>query len=192
LLRTPRVIDAFRSVDRAHFCPGPYPYVDSPQPIGHGQTISAPHMVAIMSEAARVDEGTSVLEVGGGSGYQAAILGALAAPSTVHTVEYVPGLAEVARSNLARAGVANVVVHFGDGSLGLPEHAPFDRIVVTCAAPAVPPPLLEQLADGGCLLVPVGKGFQDLIRVSRDGGRTRSEDLGGCVFVPLRGEHGFR
>lgn len=190
LLRSDRVIEAFRSVDRRIFCPGPFPFADSPQAIGHGQTISAPHMVAIMSEALEAAPGHRVLEVGGGCGYQAAILGRIVDPGAVHTVEIVPELAEMARRNLREAGVTNVVVHEGDGSVGLADHAPYDRIIVTCAAPSLPAPLREQVAHGGVLLVPVGRGFQTLLRLRRTDRGWREEDLGGCVFVPLRGRHG--
>jgi protein-L-isoaspartate(D-aspartate) O-methyltransferase len=170
-------------------------YVDSPLQIGEGQTISAPHMVAIMVEALDIRPGHKVLEVGGGSGYHAAVMAELARPGgKVYSMERIPSLAEMARRNLKAAGYAEAVeVLEGDGTKGLAERAPFDRISVAAAAPGVPAPLKEQLAGGGVLLVPVG-GFmyQDLVRVTRSGGEYRTEDLGGCVFVPLIGEHGYR
>ncbi len=189
LLRTESVIDAFMSVDRGRFCTS-NPYIDSPQPIGSGQTISAPHMVAIMTEALELEPGMSVLEIGAGSGYQAAILGKLAHPATVHTVEVVPELAKMAENALESAGIGNVTVHTGDGSIGLGEEGPFDRILVACGAPKVPPPLQEQLAEGGMMLIPVGRRYQDLIRVRVTGKGFSKENLGGCIFVPLVGEFG--
>jgi len=184
-----RVIEAFKSVDRGLFCAF-NPYVDSPQPIGSGQTISAPHMVAIMTEALELEPGMTVLEIGTGSGYQAAILAKLAYPATVQTVEVVPELAERAERALESAGIGNVVVQPGDGSAGLPEHAPYDRILVACGAPDVPPPLVAQLSERGMLLIPVGRRYQDLIRLRNSPKGVLKENLGGCIFVPLVGEFG--
>jgi len=188
-LSTGRVIEAFKSVDRGLFCAS-NPYVDSPRPIGSGQTISAPHMVAIMTEALELEAGMTVLEIGAGSGYQAAILARLAYPATVHTVEVVPELAERAERALESAGIDNVVVQPGDGSGGLPEHAPYDRILVSCGAPNVPPPLMDQLSERGILLIPVGRRYQDLIRLRASPRGVKKENLGGCIFVPLVGEFG--
>jgi protein-L-isoaspartate(D-aspartate) O-methyltransferase len=193
-------------------------YADRPQPIGHGQTISAPHMVAIMVEAHMLEPGLRVLEVGAGSGYHAAVTAHMVVESLVgskssgsegsageeegeqgakdrghvYTVEYVPELAGAAEANLERAGLSShVTVICGDGSLGLPEHAPYDRIFVACAAPGVPPPLVEQLDEGGVLLIPVGKTYySELTRLTKRKGKLISEELGGCSFVPLVGEHG--
>jgi protein-L-isoaspartate(D-aspartate) O-methyltransferase len=173
----------------------PRAYVDSPMPIGVGQTISAPHMVAIMVEASELKPGMGVLEIGGGSGYHAAVMAELVRPGgSILTIERLPLLAERARSNLEAAGYSQTVeVMVADGSLGYPKNAPYDRIVVTCAAPYVPGPLKEQLVDGGKLLAPVGSmGYQELLRVTREGDDFEVENLGGCVFVPLLGEHGFR
>jgi protein-L-isoaspartate(D-aspartate) O-methyltransferase len=169
-------------------------YVDTPLPIGGGQTISAPHMVAIMVEAADLAPGMRVLEIGGGSGYHAAVMAETIRPGgKVTTIERLPALAERARENLEASGYLDVVeVVVGDGSGGFPDEQPFDRIVVTCAAPQVPQPLKDQLSDGGKLLVPVGgMGYQELLRVTRRGKKYHTENLGGCVFVPLIGEHGF-
>ncbi len=188
---------AFRRVHREDFLPErmrPNAYVDSPLPIGDGQTISAPHMVAIMAESLDLEPGQRVLEVGAGSGYHAAIIAeVVGAEGHVFTVERISSLAEFAEANLARAGYAGrVTVVCGDGSNGLPEHAPYDRIFVACAAPQVPRPLVEQLADGGRMLVPVGgRSYQELIKVERRGREVTRRNLGGCVFVPLIGEHGY-
>jgi protein-L-isoaspartate(D-aspartate) O-methyltransferase len=156
-------------------------YVDTPLQIGEGQTISAPHMVAIMAEALDLHPGLKVLEVGGGSGYHAAVMAELVRPGgKVFTIERIPLLVEMARKNLEAAGYSEVVeVIEGDGTRGLPEHAPYDRISVAAAAPHVPEPLKDQLSDGGKMLVPVG-------------GSWYPENLGGCVFVPLIGEHGHK
>ncbi len=170
-------------------------YVDSPLPIGEGQTISAPHMVAIMAEALELKPGQRILEVGTGSGYHAAISAELIAPDGhIWTMERISSLAAFAEENLKKAGYANLVtVIFGDGSKGLPDKAPFDRIFVAAGAPDIPKPLTDQLEDGGRLLVPVGgRYYQDLIRVTRRGPRLSKENLGGCVFVPLIGEYGYQ
>ena len=197
--RSPRVLTALRAVPREAFmAPGEEAaaYADEPRPIGEGQTISAPHMVAIMAEALRAEPGQRVLEVGGGSGYHAAVLAEVVGPEgRVVAVERHASLAARAREALAAAGYAERVdVVVGDGSRGLPERAPFDRVSVACAAPAVPPPLVEQLAPGGVLLVPVGgPDLQSLLRVTkRADGPPDVEDLGPVLFVPLVGEFGFR
>jgi len=196
-ISNPRVIRAMENVPRHLFVPPDQvrnAYIDSPLPIGEGQTISAPHMVAIMVEAADLRPGMKVLEVGGGSGYNAAVMAELVRPDgKVYTVERVRSLAIRARENLQRAGYGDSVeVVVGDGSKGLEEHKPFDRIVVTAASPGVPAPLKEQLADGGMILIPVGTRYhQELYRVTRRGERFITENLGGCIFVPLIGEYGF-
>ena len=169
-------------------------YVDTPLPIGVGQTISAPHMVVIMVEKLDLKPGHKVLEIGSGSGYHAAVVAEAVAPGGhVHTVERVEPLARFAEDNLRRTGYKNAVtVIIGDGSRGLNEHAPFDRIFVACSAPDVPAPLTEQLAEGGKMLVPVGgRMYQDLICIERRGDRILRENYGGCVFVPLIGEFGY-
>lgn len=193
-LRSARVEDALRSVPRERFLPASdraRAYDDEPVGIGHEQTISAPHMVAIMTEALEPLEGARVLEVGTGSGYQAAILGHLAGPrGSVVSVERVPDLARRARRALADAGIENVEVIEGDGSVGLPGRAPFDRILVAAAAPRIPAPLVGQLAAGGRLLVPVGRRTCELFQVDFDGTRYERSSLGMCAFVPLLGEQG--
>jgi protein-L-isoaspartate(D-aspartate) O-methyltransferase len=161
-------------------------YDDEPLPIGSAQTISQPYMVARMTELAELDDDSRVLEVGTGSGYQAAVLGELAAQ--VWSIERHHELAERARSTLADLGYSNVHVVVGDGSLGLAEHAPFEGIIVTAAAPAVPAALLEQLTDGGRLVIPVGGSFGQQLRLVRRRGSSFTEtDVLGCRFVPLIG-----
>ncbi len=178
-------------------------YDDTPLPIGHGQTISAPSIVAYMLSLLDPDKGHRVLEVGAGSGYQAALLAEIVAPSDeprgewghVWTVEIIPELAETARRNLERAGYADrVTVVLGDGSQGLPEHAPYDRIILAAAAPSVPEALKTQLKPGGRLVAPVGDLYgQYLAVVDRlpDGSFRERVDIP-VVFVPLRGEYGWR
>ena len=196
-IRTPAVERAMRKILRELFVPDDLKeeaYIDSPLPIGHGQTISAPHMVAIMLEELMLSAGLKVLEIGGGSGYHAALTGELVRPNgKVFTIERIVELAEFARDNIEKAGYAGIVkVIHGDGSKGYPKEAPFDRIFVACGAPDIPKPLLEQLADDGVMLVPVGgRSVQDLLRITKKGGRIIKENRGGCIFVPLIGEHGY-
>ncbi|ASJ13008.1 protein-L-isoaspartate(D-aspartate) O-methyltransferase [Thermococcus thioreducens] len=171
-----------------------YAHVDEPLPIPAGQTISAPHMVAIMLELAELRPGMNVLEVGTGSGWNAALIAELV-KTDVYTIERIPELVEFARRNLEKAGVENVHVIPGDGTRGFPPKAPYDRIIVTAGAPKVPEPLLEQLNPGGRLIIPVG-GYhlwQDLYVVEKtEGGRIKKKRWGGVAFVPLIGEHGWR
>ncbi len=193
-LRTPAVRVGMEAVDRAAFVPQPQRYAawdDTPLPIGRGQTISAPHMVAMMLEELQPQPGQRLLEVDSGCGYHAAVAAAMVAPGgEVHTVERIPQLAQRARANLA--GVTNATVHHGDGSCGLPELAPFDRILVTCGAPRLPGPLREQLAVRGRMVVPVGgRTLQALLVIERDGDEWREERRPGVVFVPLIGKHGY-
>lgn len=167
-----------------------FAYEDKAFPIAAGQTISQPFTVAFQTQLLQVKKGDKILEVGTGSGYQAAILAHLA--GTVHTIERHAELAESARQRLADLELANVTVHVGDGTLGLPELAPFDGILITAAAPAPPPPLLAQLSDGGRLVLPVGsRYYQDLQVYSRAGGEYQEELILPVAFVPLRGKHGW-
>lgn len=196
-IATPEVERAMRSVPREEFVPPELreeAYIDTPLPIGDGQTISAPHMVAIMAERLELRPGMKVLEIGAGSGYHAAVAAELVRPGgSVHTVERIALLAAFATENLRRTGYSDTVtVVVGDGSKGLQEHAPFDRIFVACGAPDIPVPLTDQLADGGLMLIPVGdRDYQNLIRVERKGKNLIKTNEGGCVFVPLIGEHGY-
>jgi len=195
-VRTEPVRKAMLAVHREEFVPTVVQqasYADHPLDIGHGQTISAPHMVAIMVEAMRAKEGQRVLEIGGGLGYHAAVMAHVVGEyGHVFAVERLEPLAERARANLEGAGLADrVTVLVGDGSCGWSEYAPYDRISVACAAPYVPEPMLMELADGGMLLVPVGGRYvQELTRITRVGTKFRKEGLGGCVFVPLVGKCG--
>ena len=193
-----RVLEAMERVPRHEFLPSELrdqAYVDSPLPIGMGQTISAPHMVGIMLQALELRPGHNVLEIGAGSGYHAALMGEMVRPGgKVYTVERLESLGRKAAEAIERLSYDDVVeVVIADGSMGLPEHAPYDRITVAAAAPEVPRPLEEQLADGGRMLVPVGGyGYQDLTLVTRQGDRLERTGLGGVVFVPLIGQHGYR
>jgi len=192
-VRDPRVLAAMQQIPRHLFAPAASleeAYGDFPLPIGHGQTISQPFIVAYMTEGLQLRGDEKVLEIGTGSGYQAAVLGLLA--HEVHTVERIPALAEAARRRLTELGYTNVTVHLSDGTLGLPQHAPYDAILVTAAAPKVPRPLLEQLADGGRLLAPVGdRGFQRLERWTRLGNIWQRQVMESVAFVPLIGQHGW-
>jgi len=187
----PRVLDAMRKVERHLFVPEPVraaAYGDHPLPIGHDQTISQPYIVALMTELARVKPGARVLEIGTGSGYQAAVLSLLA--REVYSVEIVAPLAAEADERLARLGYRNVTVRSGDGYRGWPEHAPFDAILVTAAPPEIPQPLLDQLAMGGRLVAPVGPEgrVQDLVVVERTGEGLRRWTVAPVRFVPMTGE----
>jgi protein-L-isoaspartate(D-aspartate) O-methyltransferase len=184
----PRVLDALRSVPRHEFVPAYLrneAYDDEPLPIGHSQTISQPYIVGLMTELLHIKPSDRILEIGTGSGYQAAVLSELA--SEVDTIEIVQPLAERAKHDLARLGYDNVFVHTGDGYRGLPERAPFDGIIVTAAAPSVPKPLLEQLAVGAHLVIPVGDWDQELLVVTRTHtGFSRRTEIP-VRFVPMTG-----
>ena len=191
----PLVLDAMRAVPREDFVPADlaeYAYEDGPLPIGHGQTISQPYIVAVMTAAARVRPGNRVLEIGTGSGYGAAVLSEIA--GDVYTVERIEGLADSARDRLAALGYGNVHVRCGDGTLGWAEHAPYDAIIVTAGGPTVPRALLDQLKPGGRLVMPLGSELraQRLIRRTRTGPETYTQDdLEWVAFVPLIGEQGW-
>ena len=194
-VRDERVLAAMLSIPREEFLPPTArraAYWDEPIHIGHGQTISQPYMTALMAESLELAGGETVLEVGAGSGYHAAVLGALAA--RVFAVEIIPALAAQAQLNLERAGLgANVTVICGDGSVGLPQFAPFDAISVAAGAPDVPPSLLAQLADPGRLVIPVGdEDDQELVVIWKHEGRLDRRGSTYCRFVPLRGGEGWR
>ena len=188
-----RVLDAFLEVPRHLFVPPNqrlFAYQDGPLPIGLGQTISQPYIVAYMTDQLRLTGDEVLLEIGTGSGYQAAILGLLA--REVHTVERHHHLAEKARELLDALDYSNITIHEGDGTHGLPEYAPFQGIMVTAAAPEVPQPLLDQLGEGGRLVMPVGgRGGQVLQLFRRQGGEIKTEILTPVAFVPLIGDHGW-
>jgi protein-L-isoaspartate(D-aspartate) O-methyltransferase len=187
------VLRAMRTVPRDEFVPGELKsraYADEPLPIGEGQTISQPYMVASMTASMKLRGTETVLEIGTGCGYQAAVLSSLA--RKVHTVEFRPELARAAGERLNRLGYSNVTVHCGDGSVGLAEFSPYDAILVAAAAPAVPQPLLEQLADGGRMIVPVGaEAVQALVYARRNGDEFSREQREACRFVPLVGFYGW-
>ena len=189
------VISAMSRVPRELFVPEALKsraYDDTPLPIGLNQTISAPHMVAIMCDLLDLQPGMIVLEVGGGSGYHAAVMAAMVGEKGhIYSVERKPDLVAVARMNLERAGIKNVTMIEDDGSVGLPEHAPYDRISVAATAPKVPEPLKQQLKVGGKMILPVGRDYQELYLVTRKNGFSVEEKMG-VIFVPLIGEEGFK
>ena len=194
-IKTAELEKAFLEVEREKFVPAmmkKYAYFDTPLEIGNGQTISAPHMVAIMCEALDIKKGQSILEIGAGSGYHADIVSKIIGDKGhIYTVERFPSLAERAKKNLENAGIKNVIVETGDGSEGLPQHAPYERIYVTCASPEIPKPLMEQLKDPGKMLVPVGRLICNLELIEKKGNKVTSKYICGCSFVPLIGKYGF-
>ncbi len=189
-----RVLNTMRSVPRHEFVPPEhreFAYRDAPLPITKEQTISQPYIVALMTELLALEGGEKVLEVGTGSGYQAAILAYLA--DEVHTIERYAELARQAKKNLEKLGLDNVFIHIGDGSLGLPHEAPFDVIIVTAAAPSVPRELLKQLKENGRLVIPVGgKGSQFLECWRKIEGVEECESILPVAFVPLVGDQGWK
>ena len=188
-IRDPLTLAALRRVPRHRFVPADSmaeAYDDHPIPIGHGQTISQPYVVGFMTEALGLRGGESVLEVGTGSGYQAAVLACIA--SKVHSIEIVEALALEARSRLARLHFDNVEVRAGDGYAGWPEEAPFDAVLVTAAAPRVPEPLKTQLKEGGRLVIPVGDEAQEIVLITRHGDRFDERRVLPVRFVPMTGK----
>jgi protein-L-isoaspartate(D-aspartate) O-methyltransferase len=187
------VLDAMRKVPRHKFVEPALrnrAYDDCPLPIGHGQTISQPYIVALMTQSLGLQGGERVLEIGTGSGYQAAILAEIA--DKVFTMERHGALANLARKVLDELKYANVVMRTGDGSIGWKQFAPYDGIIVTAASPGVPDSLIKQLKEGGRMVIPVGDKYsQDLTIVTRIGEETDIKKVGGCVFVPLVGREGF-
>ena len=193
-IRDERVLTAMVHVPRHEFVSEEYRdqvYEDHPIPIGEGQTLSQPYILAIMLQALALDPTNIVLEIGTGSGYQTALLSELT--RKVYSMERHASLASAAESTLARLGYTNVKVLLGDGSHGLPEFAPFDAIVVSAAAPQIPPPLFEQLREGGRMVIPVGPAHaQELQLVRKQAGQSVITNLEGCRFVPLIGSEGYR
>jgi protein-L-isoaspartate(D-aspartate) O-methyltransferase len=187
-IQDPTVLSAMQHVPRHRFVPSAMKeraYGDHPLSIGHGQTISQPYIVALMTEALEVKPGDKVLEVGTGSGYQTAILAEM--DMDVYTIEVIPELQTRAEEKLGELGYENISYHLGDGREGWPEHAPYDGIIVTAAPVDIPDALVEQLADGGTLVIPVGpRGrYQTLWKITRDGESIHKQDMGGVAFVPL-------
>ncbi len=194
VISSSRLKQAFLSVAREEFIPDhlrDHAYADNPLSIGSGQTISAPHMVAIMVEALDLKPGLKILEIGTGSGYHAAIVSHIVGSSGhVYSIERYESLAENARKNLKDAGIDNVTVVIGDGSKGCEQYQPYDRIYVTCAAPEIPKPYKNQLNDPGIILIPVGRMYCELVKYELKNGEVSEKNLGGCAFVPLIGEYG--
>jgi protein-L-isoaspartate(D-aspartate) O-methyltransferase len=191
-----RVLGAMEKVPRHLFVPERLKdeaYEDCPLPIGEGQTISAPHMVGMMCDLLDLRKGQKILEIGAGSGYHAAVIAELVTKDGhVYTIERIPALVELARKNLKKCGYVNVSVLLGDGSIGLKEYSPYDGICVTCTAPDIPPPLVDQLKIGGRMVIPVGRLYQELYLVKKEEKKIKKERKGGVVFVPLIGKYGFR
>ncbi|HEA47543.1 MAG TPA: protein-L-isoaspartate(D-aspartate) O-methyltransferase [bacterium] len=189
-IKDKRVLRVIRTVPRHRFVLPIYQkmaYSDRPLPIGFGQTISQPYIVALMTESLRLKGDEKVLEIGTGSGYQAAILAKLA--KEVYTIEIISGLAKRAEKTLKRLGYENIEVKYGDGYLGWPEYAPFDAIIVTAAPDHIPQPLIDQLAEGGRMIVPVGKyPWQVLKLIQKKGGQIITSDITDVLFVPMTGE----
>jgi len=199
LLRSEKVIKAMLKVPREEFVPRryrSYAYHDTPLPIGYGQTISAPHMVAIMTEALDPQPGDKVLEIGTGSGYQAAVIAEIVGnEGHVWSVERIKELAEFARENLERTSyIRRVTIVIGDGSKGYEPAAPYDKIIVTAAAPDIPKPLINQLKIGGKIVIPIGDRYSQRLVIAIKVGEDRVKREYGipCIFVPLIGEYGFR
>lgn len=192
-IRNPAVLAAMREVPRHLFVPPPYDsgaYADCPLPIGNGQTISQPFIVGLMTDLLHPEPGHRILEIGAGSGYQAAVLSKIV--RTVTTIERIQAVADLARANLSELHYDNVKVVVGDGTLGYPPDAPYNGIIVTAATPAIPAPLKEQLDDKGRLVAPVGgRDIQELVVLEKRGGTFSTEHHGGVRFVPLIGEHGW-
>jgi protein-L-isoaspartate(D-aspartate) O-methyltransferase len=193
-----RVIEAMRKVKRHLFVPEPYlpmAYADRPLPIGEGQTISQPYIVALMTYQLHLQPGDTVLEIGTGSGYQAAILGELA--KEVYSIEVIEKLAQAAQERLRGLGYTNVWVKSGDGFYGWAEHAPYDAIIITCAAPIIPQRLIDQLKEGGRMILPLGGrlfgqrdsfSHQSLTLITKSGGKIKQQQLDDVLFVPMTGE----
>jgi len=192
-IRDERVLSVMREIPRHRFLPralASRAYEDGPLPIGEEQTISQPYIVAEMTQALWLRGTEKVLEIGTGSGYQTAILSCLS--REVVTVERLESLSRAAQATLAALGMDNIRFRTGDGTLGAPDDAPFDRVIVTAAAPEVPEPLFAQLREDGIMVIPIGGRWeQELVSVRKDKGEARKEYLGGCRFVPLLGERGF-
>ncbi|WP_423793026.1 protein-L-isoaspartate O-methyltransferase [Methanocaldococcus indicus] len=195
-IKDKKVIEALLKVPREEFVPEhlkKYAYVDTPLEIGYGQTISAIHMVGLMTELLDLKPGMKVLEIGTGSGYHAAVVAEIVGKDgLVVSIERIPELAERAKKVLKKLGYDNVIVLVGDGTLGCKEYAPYDRIYVTAAGPKIPKALIEQLKDGGKLVMPIGRYLQELIVAEKKGDRVEIKKVCPVSFVPLIGEDGFK
>ena len=196
-IKTDKVAEAMTTVQRHRFLPEDqktHAYEDRPLPVGKNQTISAPHMVAIMTEALELKGDEKVLEIGAGTGYHSAVVAHIVKEGYVYTIEKIEELAQKARENIEKTGYTNTKVITGDGTQGYQKKAPYDRISVTASAPDIPPPLIEQLKPGGQMLIPIGPRYhQNLIKITKtQKGEIKKKNLGGCVFVPLIGKHGWK
>ena len=188
-VKDPRVLSALLKVERHRFVPEGYvnsAYSDQPLPIGEGQTISQPYIVALMTELLELKGNEKVLEIGTGSGYQAAVLGELA--KEVYSIEIVEPLATTAKNRLLELGYQNIKIKAGDGYLGWPEAAPFDAIIITCAPDHIPEPLVEQLKEGGRMVLPVGAHIQELKKLVKRSGKIETTNIIPVVFVPMTGD----
>ena len=194
-IRSKSIENAMLSVPRERFVPEnkkQVAYIDSPLDIGNNQTISAPHMVAIMTEAMNLSNGQRVLEIGTGSGYHAAVVSKIIGnDGHLYSIERFEELAKRAQRQLKEEGIENVIIIVGDGSMGLDEYAPYDCIFVTCSAPSIPPPLKDQIKIGGRIVIPVGRVVGELIILIKTKNGFRKESSCGCAFVPLIGKYGF-
>ena len=194
VLRSDIIIEAFTVIDRKYFVPDSWrdeTYIDNALPIGNGQTISQPYIVALMTESLRLGGTEKVLEIGTGSGYQAAILAQIV--YRVYTIERIRSLHIQARTLFDKLHYHNIVMKYADGTKGWQDESPFDGIIVTAGAPQIPDVLIDQLGEGGRLVVPVGNQHtQELIKIFRDDQHIRQTNLGGCRFVKLVGEHGWK
>lgn len=189
-----KVLRVFSALERHKFIPAPLrasAYADFPVPIAEGQTISQPYIVALMTQLLALSGQERILEIGTGSGFQAAVLSMLA--KEVFSIERFEGLARDAQNIFKELGVTNVAIKVGDGTLGWPEYAPFDRIIITAASPRIPLPLTEQLKENGKMIIPLGETFsQVLTLLERKEGKLSSSNVCGCVFVPLVGKYGAK
>ncbi|MFH1577685.1 MAG: protein-L-isoaspartate(D-aspartate) O-methyltransferase [Candidatus Omnitrophota bacterium] len=192
-IKSSKVIQTFLKVERHKFVPAQLrnsAYADRPVPIGNGQTISQPYIVALMTESLDLSKEQRVLEIGTGSGYQTAILAELS--DQVYSIERLPELANASKELLAGLNYSNIQIKSADGTLGYPEEAPFSRIIITAATPQTPLPLIEQLAEGGKMVLPLGETFtQVLTLIAKSNGQLKKETICSCVFVPLIGKYGF-
>jgi len=196
LIKTEKVKQAFLNTDRKEFIHKSMKkmaYKDTPLSIGKDQTISAPHMVAIITELLKLEGDEKVLEIGTGSGYQACIIGHLLENGHVYTTEIIPELFEFARDNLERVQMSDkITVICGDGSIGYEKESPYDAIIVTCGAPSIPPTLLSQLKDNGCLVIPVGgHSYQSLYLIKKKNNEIKETKITDVIFVPMRGSFGY-
>ncbi|MCX7926545.1 MAG: protein-L-isoaspartate(D-aspartate) O-methyltransferase [Candidatus Omnitrophica bacterium] len=193
-IKDQRLLNVFSKIERHKFVPQEaieHAYQDYPVPIGEGQTISQPYIVALMTESLQIERTDHILEIGTGSGYQTAILASLA--DKIWTIERSAVLSERAKRLLNQLGFNNIYFKIGDGSLGWQQYAPFNRIIVTAYAPQIPPPLIDQLAEGGKLIIPIGNSFsQTLVLLEKENKNTKIKEICPCVFVPLVGQYGIQ